>query len=105
MKEDRIKNEANGLNTDEQASSSKTDRMKKSRQSSMNSTETSDAETKSVITLAGNLAIGGGNFIVINTTDTDAQENIEQILTGIKRVSPEAVARIIDALADRISNS
>ena len=58
-------------------------------------------EGKSVITLAGNLAIGGGNFIVINTTD--GKENIEEILERINKISPNAVTRVIEALADKIS--
>ena len=57
---------------------------------------------KSVITLAGNLAIGGGNFIVINATD--AKDELEKILEGISKISPDAVDKIMNALADKISN-
>jgi hypothetical protein len=63
--------------------------------------QSASSEGKSVITLAGNLAIGGGNFIVINTTD--GKENIEEILEGINKISPNAITRVIEALADKIS--
>ena len=58
-------------------------------------------EEKSVITLAGNLAIGGGNFIVINTTD--GKEDIDKIIEKINEISPNAVTQLIEAIADKIS--